>query len=138
MDAALVAQLATRFTQLFGWDDSDTGPTEPTLTEFEDGSRAIVLPRDQMWEPYRSFRLIEAAAVGTTLVITFHWGDGDEMVFLLPIDVRPFVFEDNIDVDSFLHRHLESTLGEAREDWEAARSTPISPGLTVVRSNWAQ
>jgi hypothetical protein len=78
-----------------------------------------------------------AAAVDPTLVITFHWADDDQMVFLLPIDVRPFVFEDNIDVDSFLYRHFEWTLNGPRESWEAARTTPISPGLTVVRSNWA-
>ena len=138
MDRDQVAELAQRFTQLFAWDILDNELTEPTVVELDNGFTAMALPREQMWEPYRSFRLIEAAAVGTTLVITFHWGDDAEMVFLLPIDVRPFVFEDDIDVDTFLHRHLESTLGSPREDWEAARTTPLSPGLTVVRSNWAQ
>lgn len=40
---------------------------------------------------------------------------------------------DEITVRTFLAQLVEYTLGGPRESWEAARSTPISRRLTVVR-----
>lgn len=115
----------------------DPGISEPTVVELADGSRAVALPREQMFEPYRSLRLIDAAAVGTTLVITFHWGDGqdDGTIYLMPLDGRDVELDmsDDIAVTTFLSHHLEFTLGGPRESWEAARTTPLSSRLSVVR-----
>ena len=86
-----------------------------------------------MFEPYRSFRLIDAAAVGSTLVITFTWDDGadDGTVFLMPLDTRDIELDtsDNIAVTTFLSHHLEFTLGGPRESWERARAHTIRTAL---------
>lgn len=118
----------------FGEAALETGVTEPTIVQEADGSRSLVLPRDQMPEPLRSLHLIDAVAVGTTLVATFHWGD-DETVFVLPYDTRDLDvdLDDEITVRTFLGQLVEDTLGGPRESWEAARSTPISHRLKVVR-----
>jgi hypothetical protein len=132
-DAAALAALVRKH---FSADQLETGVSEPTLVEFKDGSKAFVLPRGQMFEPYRSFRLIDAAAMGSVLVITFGWDDGadDDTVFLLPLDTRDVDLDmsDNIAVSTFLAHHLEFTLGGPRESW-AARSIPLSRGLSVVQ-----
>lgn len=112
-----------------------TGVDEPTVVQEHDGSRSLLLPRDRMPEPLRSLHLIDAAAVGTTLVVTFHWGD-DDTVFLLPYDTRHVDdadLDDPITARTLLARLVEHTLGGPRESWEAARTTPISRGLVVVR-----
>lgn len=43
------------------------------MVQEPDGSRSFVLPRDQMPEPLWSLHLLDAAAVGTTLVLTSMW-----------------------------------------------------------------
>jgi hypothetical protein len=132
MDRAQV--IAERLRNTYGEASLDTGVTEPTVVEETDGSRLLVLPREQMPEPLRSLRLIDAAAVGATLVATFRWGD-DDTVFVLPYDTRDLEVDlgDEITVRTFLTQFVEHTLGGPRESWEAARSTPISRRLAVVR-----
>lgn len=137
MDAADAAILAQMFREAYSPDALDTGVTEPTVQEFENGSRSITLPREQMWEPYRSLHLIDAVAMGSVLVITFAWHDGedDDTIYLMPLDVRDLQLEisDTIAVKTFLSHHLEFTLGGPRSTWEAARTTPLSPRFAVVR-----
>jgi hypothetical protein len=118
----------------YGEASLDTGVTEPTVVQEADGSRSLVLPRDRMPEPLRSLHLIGAAAIGTTLVATFRWGE-DDTVFVLPYDTRDLDadVEDTITVRTFLTQLVEHTLGGPRESWEAARSTPVSRRLAVVR-----
>jgi hypothetical protein len=132
MDRAQV--IADLLRDTYGEASLETGVTEPTIVQDADGSRSLVLPRDQMPEPLRSLHLIDATAVGTTLVTTFRWGD-DDTVFVLPYDTRDLDFDldDQVTVRTFLTQLVEHTLGGPRESWEAARSTPISPRLAVVR-----
>ena len=134
MDHARAAELADLVRDTYGDASLDTGVTEPTIVENAGGFRSLTLPRDQMPEPLRSLHVIDAAAVGTTLVMTFRWGD-DDTVFLLPYDTRDadFALDDDITVRTFVTQLVEHTLGGPRESWEAARSTPISRRLTVVR-----
>lgn len=137
VDVADVAVLAALVREHYAADRLDPGVTEPTVVEHDDGSRSLVLPRNQMLEPYRSFRLMEAAALGSTLVITFMWDDGadDGTLFLMPLDTRDIDLDmsDNIAVSTFLSHHLEFTLGGPRESWERARTTPFGPRFSVVR-----
>jgi hypothetical protein len=137
VDTAQVAELAALIRETYSPSALDTGVTEPTLVEFPDGFRSVVLPRTQMEEPLRSLQLIDAAAVGSTLVVTFSWDDGtgNDTIYLMPLDTRDLDvnLSDNITVTSFLIQHVEHTLGGPRESWEAARSTPISRRLAVVR-----
>lgn len=140
MDHADVAALAALFRDTYSHESLETGVSEPTVVEHEDGSRSLTLPREQMFEPYRSFRLIDAAALGATLVITFSWDDGadDETVFLMPLDARDLTLDlsDDIAVETFLSHHLEFTLGAPRASWEP-RSTLLGPRFAVVRP-WTQ
>ena len=119
MDVADVAVLAELVREHYAADRFDAGVTEPTVVEHDDGARSVVLPKDHMFEPYRSFRLIAAAAVGSTLIITLPWDDGadDGTVFLIPLDTRGIELDmsDNIAVTTFLSHHLEFTLGEPRQ-----------------------
>jgi hypothetical protein len=141
VDSADVARLADHVRQHYSPEQLDTGVSEPTVVESADGSKALVLPRQEMWEPYRSFRLIDAAAVGSTLVITFTWDDGadDGTVFLMPLDARDVELDltDDIALTTFVSHHLEFTLGGPRQSWEAARTTPLGPRFAVVRP-WSQ
>ena len=132
MDRAQV--IAELLRDTYGEASLDTGVTEPTVVEEADGSRSLVLPREQMPEPLRSLHLIDAVAVATTLVATFRWGD-DDMVFVLLYDTRDLDVDlgDEITVRTFVTQLVEHTLGGPRESWEAARSTPISRRLAVVR-----
>lgn len=137
MEMADVVALAEQVREHFAPDRLDPGLREPTLVEREDGSRSLVLPRDQMFEPYRSFHLLDAVAVGNILVITFRWDDGadDGTIFLMPLDTRDTELDmaDNIAVSTFLSHHIEFTLGGPRESWERARTTPLGPRFAVVR-----
>jgi hypothetical protein len=131
VEAADVASLADLVREHYAPDRLDPGASEPTVIEHDDGSKSLTLPRDQNVEPYRSFRLLKAEAVGTVLVITFRWDDGadDGTVFLMPLDAREVTMDmnDNIAVSMFLLHHIEFTLGGPRESWERARSTPFGP-----------
>jgi hypothetical protein len=137
MEVADVAVLAEMVREHYASDRLDPGVTEPTVVEHDGGSRSVVLPREQMFEPYRSFRLIDAATIGSVLVITFRWDDGadDGTIFLMPLDTRDIDLDmtDNIAVSTFLSHHLEFTLGGPRESWERARTTPFGPRFTIVR-----
>lgn len=132
MDRAQV--IADLLRDTYGDASLDTGVTEPTIVQEADGSRSLALPRDRMPEPLRSMHLLDAAALGTTVVATFRWGD-DDTVFVLPYDTRDLDVDlgDEITVRTFLAQLVEHTLGGPRESWQAARSTPISRRLTVVR-----
>jgi hypothetical protein len=68
------------------------------------------------------------------LLVIFTWAD-DDTVFVLPCDTRDVELDpsDAIATRTFLVRLIEHTLGGARASWEAARSTPIGPRLSVVR-----
>ena len=133
-----MAALAELVREHFAPDQLDPDVREPTVVEHDDGSRSLVLPRDQMFEPYRSFRLLEAVAVGSVLVITFGWDDGadDGTIFLMPLETRDIDLDmaDNIAVFTFVSHHIEFTLGGPRESWERARTTPLGPRFAVVRS----
>lgn len=134
MDQSRTAALAAVVRRTYCDEALDTGVTEPTVVQEPDGSRSLVMPRNQMPEPLRSLHLIDAVAVGATLVTTFHWGD-DDTVFLLPYDTREadLDIDDDTTVRTFVTRLVEHTLGGPRDSWEAARSTPVSRRLTVVR-----
>jgi hypothetical protein len=137
MDVHSVRALADQIRASYAPEQLDSGVREPTIVQLADGSRAVALPRDQMFEPYRSFQLIDAAALGETLVIAFSWDDerDDDMVFVMPLDCRDVDLDvdDEFAVTNFLTRFLEFTLGGPRESWEPARSTPLGPRLAVVR-----
>jgi hypothetical protein len=137
VDTATVAELAALIRETYSPSALDTGVTEPTVVESSDGFRAVVRPRAQMEEPLRSLQLIDAAAVGSILVVTFSWDDGtgDDTIYLMPLDTRDLDvnMSDSVTVTSFLIQHIEHTLGGPRESWEAARSTPISRRMAVVR-----
>lgn len=130
----LAQALAELLRDTYGEASLDTGVAEPTVVQEPDGSRSLVLPREQMPEPLRSLHLIDAVAVGSTLVTTFRWAE-DDTVFVLPYDTRDIDFDldDEITVRTFLTQLVEHTLGGPRESWQAARSTPISRRLAVVR-----
>jgi hypothetical protein len=132
-----VAELARLLREHYSWAALDPGVTEATVVENEHGDRALLVPRAVMDEPYRSFCLIDASALDTTLVITFRWQDDapDDTIFLLPYDTRGLDLDirDNIAVTTFLNHLLEFTLGGPRPSWEAARSTPFGQRFAVVR-----
>ena len=135
MEPAQVAELAAHIKRDYSPAALDPGVSEPTVVELAGGVRTLALPRDQQPEPLRSLRLIDAAAVGATLVVTFAWADGtdDDTVYLMPFDARDLELDlaDPPAVTRFLLRHIEHTLGGARDTW-ASRSTMISPRLSVV------
>jgi hypothetical protein len=136
MDVESVRALAEQIRESYAPEQLDSDVQEPTVAEHFDGSRSVTLPRDQMFEPYRSFRLIDAAALGATLVVAFTWNDGrgDDTVFVMPLDCRDVDLDVRDEfVTNFLTRFLEFTLGGPRESWEPARSTPLGPRLAVVR-----
>lgn len=130
-----VAELARLFRETYSWEALDPGVSAATL---QDG--AVVLPRDQMWEPLRSFKLIDAVATGPILLVMFTWADGedDDTVYLMPLDMRsvPLEMGDPISVDTFLSHHLEWTLGGPRDAW-ARRTVALTPHLVLVRSWYA-
>jgi len=134
MDHERAAELAAIVCDTYSDASLDPGVTGPTVVQDAGGFRSVTLPREQMPEPLRSLHVLDAAAVGTTLVVTFRWAD-DDTVFLLPYDTRDADFDlvDDIAVRTFVAQLVEHTLGGSRETWEAARSTPISRRLTVVR-----
>lgn len=136
MNTAEVAEIATLVRETYSPFALDTGVTEASVIEELDGSRALVLPQNQMFEPARSLRLVDATAVGFVLVITFTWiGDNAGTIFVMPFDTRDLELDlnDEIAVRTFLSRHVEFTLGGPRESWEPARATRISHRLSVVR-----
>ena len=137
MRASDVAELARVLRVDYRPEQLDPGVTEPTVVDVADGFRAVALPRAESLEPYRSFRLVDAAALDATLIVSFTWEDGadDGTVFVLPVDGRDVDLDvtDDVAVTTFLGHLLEFTLGGPRAEWEAARTTPLSPHLTVVR-----
>jgi len=137
MDAEGASQLAEYVRQNYSWEALDPKVDEPTVVNW-DTSPSLTLPRDQMFEPYRSFRLIDAAAVGTTLIISFAWGkpeDDDGNVYLLPLDTRPLMIDltDESALITLVSHHIEFTLGGPRESWEPKQAIKISDRLSVVR-----
>jgi hypothetical protein len=130
-----VAELARRILRDLSPAALDPGVDEATPVADESGFRRLVLPRRDQPEPWRSLRLLDAAALGPVLVVTFTWGV-DDTIFVLPYDARDLDLDlsDEQAVSLFLLHHLEFTLGEPREGWEAARSTPLGRRLAVVRS----
>jgi hypothetical protein len=137
VEHADVARLAAQLKEDYAPERLDTGVTEPTVVETDDGFRALVLPREQMFEPFRSLHLLDAVAVGDILVVTFRWDDGhdDGTVFLMPLDTRDVELDLDSDtfVTTFLDHHLSFTLGGPRSSWEPERATRISERLSVVR-----
>ena len=136
MKAADAAVLASLLKEHYAPERLETGVSEPAVVEDEHGFRALVLPREQMFEPFRSLHLLDAVALGHILVVTFRWDDGndDGTIFLMPLDVRDIELDmnDNIAVTTFVDHHLSWTLGGPRESWEPA-TTLLSPRLAVVR-----
>jgi hypothetical protein len=134
MDTAEMGALAALLRQTYDDASLETGVREPTVVEHDDGSRAVVLPRHDQPEPLRSLHLIDAFAAGPVLIVVFTWAD-DDTVFVLPCDTRELELNpsDDFAVRTFLVRLVEHTLGGPRESWEAARTTPLGPRLSVVR-----
>jgi hypothetical protein len=134
--AADAAALASLLKEHYAPERLETGVSEPTVVEDENGFRALVLPREQMFEPFRSLHLLDAVALGPILIVTFRWDDGadDGTVFLMPLDTRDIELDmdDDIAVTTFVDHHLSWTLGGPRESWEPT-TTLVSPRLAVVR-----
>ncbi|MET0191101.1 MAG: hypothetical protein ABW212_19030 [Pseudonocardia sediminis] len=137
MRASEVAEMARLMRESYRPEQLDPGLARPAVVDLERGFRAVAVPRADAPEPYRSFRLIDAAALDTVLVVTFTWDDGadDGTVFVLPVDGRDVELDirDGVAVTTFLNHLLEFTLGGPRDAWEPARTTPIGPRLSVVR-----
>jgi hypothetical protein len=135
--AADAAVLASILKEQYASECLETGVTEPTVVENPDGSSDYLVPREQMFEPFRSFHLLDAVALGHVLVVTFRWDDGndDGTIFLMPLDTRDIELDmdDDVAVTTFVDHHLSWTLGGPRASWEAARTTPLSPRFAVVR-----
>lgn len=130
MKAGVVAESARLLREHYSPAALDPGVTESTLVENERGHRALVLPRAEQDEPYRSFSLIDAAALGSTLVVTFTWEDDapDGTVFLLPYDTRGLDLDmrDNIAVTTFVKPPLGVHSGRAGPAGRP-RAPPRSP-----------
>lgn len=137
MDPADAEVLARVLREHYSTAALDPGVDEPTVVEDDDGFRRLVVPREDQTEPWRSFVLLDARAVGPVLTVVFRWDDGadDGTVFVLPVDVRGVELDvaDDRAVTTFLTHLLEFTLGGERRTWEAARSTPLGSRFTVVR-----
>lgn len=141
MEPAQVAELAAMIKRDYSAAALDPGVSEPTVVEAADGSRALVLPRDQQPEPLRSLRLVDAAAVGATLVLTFTWADGTDgdTVYLMPLDARDLDLDldDPTVVTRFLLRHPPAR----RNEDQLGRRQPFvphhSPTATAVPSSRA-
>ncbi len=135
-----VAELARLLRDGYSPEPLDPGVDGPAVVENDHGFRSVSVPRSAMPEPWRSFCLVDAAALGTTLVVTFTWVDGadDETVYVMPLDGRDVELDlsSELQVETFLSRLIEFTLGSPREIWERA-STPMSPRLAVVRPYWS-
>ncbi len=135
MNSAEVARLAAAVVEAYSPAALETGVDEPTLVTYDDGFRAITLPRDQQPEPLRSLHLLDAVAAGPVLVVAFTWREDDDgTVFVLPLDTRDLDLDldDEITLTTFLVQHIEHTLGGPRVSWEHA-SVLISPRLAVLR-----
>jgi hypothetical protein len=76
MDVDSVHALAEQIRSSYAPEQLETEDQETTVVELSDGSQPVTWPRDQMFEPYRSFQLIDAAALGQTLVVAFSSKDG--------------------------------------------------------------
>jgi len=133
MDAPTAAAMAALVRDTYGEAALDTGVHEPTVVQSADGSRALVLPRDQMPEPLRSLHLVDVVAVGTTILVVFTWAQ-DSDVFVMPFDGRDVEVGpiDDTTARTFVTQLVEHTLGGPREAW-GANAFPISRGLSVVR-----
>lgn len=136
MTPADAAVLAALLKEHYSPDSLETGVSEPTMVPGEDGFEVLVLPREQMFEPFRSFHLLDAVALGPLLLVTFRWDDGtdDGTIFLMPLDTRDVELDmdDDIAVTTFVDHHVSWTLGGPRESWEP-QSLLLSPRLAVVQ-----
>jgi hypothetical protein len=140
MNAVEASELARYVRENFSWEALDLGVTEPTIVNW-DSAPSLSLPREQMFEPYRSFRLLDAASVGSVVVISFAWGapvEDDGQVYLLPLDVRDLTIDisDDAALYTWVSHRIEFTLGGPRESWESSRAIEIGEKLSVVRP-WA-
>jgi hypothetical protein len=71
----LTAKLAEHVREHYSWEKIEKrGLIEPTVEEDGHGFKSLSLPREQMFEPYRSFRLRDVTMVDTVLIISFAWG----------------------------------------------------------------
>jgi hypothetical protein len=138
VDHADVARLATMIREDYAPARLEPGVAEPTVVQRDDGSYDRLVPRHQMIEPYRSLHLLDAAALGDVLVVTFRWDDGDDdgTIFLLPLDTRDVEIDldDDVFVRDFVDHHLVWTLGGPRATWETQRATRVGERLAVVRA----
>lgn len=137
MEPADVARLASMLREDYSSERLETGVSEPTVVEGEDGFKVLALPREQMFEPFRSLHLLDAVALGDILVVTFRWDDGNDAgtIFLMPLDTRDIELDMHSDtfVTTFVDHHLSWTLGGPRDSWEPERATRLSDRLAVVR-----
>src|SRR5690606_15735766 len=69
-DAHAVRALADEIRASYAPEQLDTGVREPTVVHLPDGFRTVTLPGEQVFEPYRSFRLIDAVALARSFVFT--------------------------------------------------------------------
>ncbi len=137
MELADVARLASIIKEDYSPERLDPGVSEPTLVKGDDGFNVLSVPREQMFEPFRSLHLLDAVALGDLLVVTFRWDDGndDGTIFLMPLDTRDSALNPHSDteVTTFVDHHLSWTLGGPRASWEPERATRTSARLSVVR-----
>lgn len=141
MDVKDVAELAALVREKYSPEALAPVAEQPTRDESEsevhpDGWWVHELPSKDELQPWLSFRLIDAVAMGTTLVITFWWDDGtdDETIYLMPLDTRDVDLDmsSDIAVKMFLLHHMEFTLGGPRRGWEP-RTILLAPSFAVVR-----
>lgn len=139
MDVRDVAELAALLKERYSLEALAPVAAQPMRDEPEvrpDGWWAVQVPTKDQLQPWLSFRLIDAAAMGTTLVITFWWDDGtdDETIYVMPLDTRDvdFPMSDNIAVASYLDHSIEFAIGGPRESWEG-RTFQVGPRMAAVR-----
>lgn len=140
MSSRLAAKLAEHVREYYSWEKMEKKDiNEPTVVEDEHGFRSLSLPREQMFEPYRSFRLRDVAVVDTVLIISFAWGPPvpgeDDHIYLLPLDTRKELVDpwDDRSIATLVAHHLEFTLGCPIETWEAERAVLVAEKLSIVK-----
>lgn len=136
----LAAKLAEHVREYYSWENIEKRDlNEPMVVEDEYGFKSLSLPREQMFEPYRNFRLRDVGVIDTVLIIAFAWGPPvsgeDDHIYLLPLDTRKVLIDpwDDRSIATLVAHHLEFTLGCPIETWEAARAVPVGERTSFVK-----
>jgi hypothetical protein len=136
--SSLAAKLAEHVREYYSWEKIEKrGMNEPVVVEDEHGFRSLSLPREQMFEPYRSFRLRDVTVLDTVLIVSFAWGppepDRDDHIYPFTLDTRKLQIDpwDDRLIAMLVAHHLEFTLGCQIETWEAERAIPVGEGCPL-------